>query len=154
MPTHFFLAFRDWSTNIWVSFLVLWTKYRDHSSVLIKHYSFHFIVFIHGRIILHGISVNSSLQLLFVFAGLWLFLGLWTSMIRLIHESTSCLVLAFVGKKMKILNETVTFDTYKLHPMKQCFWLFINRTWKNFYFIFLHIEKTPLIFWKGSMIRL
>lgn len=48
---------------------VLDDRYISRSSVLVKHYSCPFIFLIHGRVILHGINVDISLQLLFVYGG-------------------------------------------------------------------------------------
>lgn len=89
--THFNLDFLTIDQDLSLAFRAI---YRAHGSVLMKYNSCHFIIiFIHCRVILHGNTLIFHCNFcLFVVASFS-----WTSMIRLIHKSTSFLALAFVG---------------------------------------------------------
>lgn len=126
--THFNLDFLTIDQDLSLAFRAI---YRAHGSVLMKYNSCHFIIiFIHCRVILHMYMGYTLIFLcnfcLFVVASCS-----WTSMMRLIHESTSSLALAFVGENGIFFLEQGP-STHKIYISKKLHKLFPNRTLKKF----------------------
>lgn len=103
--THFNLDFLTIDQDLSLAFRAI---YRAHGSVLMKYNSCHFIIiFIHCRVILHGIYVNISLQFLFICGG-FMFMNLSDATYPRV-DIFSCF--GFRGGKWNFLSGTGTLDT-------------------------------------------